>query len=168
MSSQTLLAVLSLEKTPSLLETLLAGLPPDVGQWKPASDRWSISEVLAHLVDIERLYAERARKMVAEDAPMLQKYAQPEGGYQQASAQEHLAHFLAARRTHLPFLRALQPEAEARIGIHSELGEITLAHMLNEWASHDLGHLRQIAELYRARAFYPHSGPYQRYSNPKP
>jgi hypothetical protein len=45
---------------------------------------------------------------------------------------------------------------------------ITLSQMLNEWASHDLGHLRQIAELYRAHAFHPHAGPFQRYSNPKP
>ncbi len=26
---------------------------------------------------------------------------------------------------------------------------------MNEWAFHDLGHIRQIAELYRAHAFYP-------------
>jgi hypothetical protein len=48
------------------------------------------------------------------------------------------------------------------------LGNITLHQMLSEWASHDLGHLRQIAELYRARAFHPYAGPFQKYSNPKP
>jgi len=48
------------------------------------------------------------------------------------------------------------------------LGEITLHQMLSEWASHDLGHLRQIAELYRAHAFHPYVGPFQKYSNPKP
>jgi hypothetical protein len=40
--------------------------------------------------------------------------------------------------------------------------------MLNEWANHDLGHLRQIAELYRANAFHPNSGPFMKYSSPKP
>jgi len=39
---------------------------------------------------------------------------------------------------------------------------------MNEWAFHDLGHIRQIAELYRTRAFYEKSGPFQRYANPKP
>jgi hypothetical protein len=43
-----------------------------------------------------------------------------------------------------------------------------LSEMLNEWANHDLGHIRQIAELYRARAFHPHSGPFMKYSNPQP
>jgi hypothetical protein len=40
--------------------------------------------------------------------------------------------------------------------------------MLHELANHDLGHLRQIAELDRAHSFYPHAGPFQKYSNPKP
>ena len=62
----------------------------------------------------------------------------------------------------------LPPSAGARTAVHSELGTITLAEMLNEWANHDLGHLRQIAELYRAHAFHPHSGPFMRYSHPRP
>jgi hypothetical protein len=48
------------------------------------------------------------------------------------------------------------------------MGTITLSQMLHELANHDLGHIRQIAELYRARAFYPNAGPFQKYSNPKP
>jgi hypothetical protein len=34
---------------------------------------------------------------------------------------------------------------------HKAAGEITLQQMLHEWAMHDLGHIRQIAELVRAR-----------------
>src|SRR5260370_14729793 len=68
----------------------------------------------------------------------------------------------------LALLTGLPASAGARTGVHSELGMVTLAHMLNEWASHDLGHLRQIAELYRAREFHPHSGPFIKYLNLKP
>ena len=31
--------------------------------------------------------------------------------------------------------------------------------MLHEWALHDLGHVRQIAELVRARKYLPGAGP---------
>jgi len=62
----------------------------------------------------------------------------------------------------------LPASAGVRTGVHSELGTITLSEMLNEWANHDLGHIRQIAELYRARAFYPYSGPFMKYSSPEP
>jgi hypothetical protein len=45
-------AISLLEKTPRLLETLLGDLPGEILHWKPAPDRWSISEVLAHLAAI--------------------------------------------------------------------------------------------------------------------
>src|SRR5712664_543820 len=42
-------ALALLEKTPRLLETMLCDLPGELLHWKPAPERWSISEVLAHL-----------------------------------------------------------------------------------------------------------------------
>jgi hypothetical protein len=58
--------------------------------------------------------------------------------------------------------------AIARTGNHEEAGMVTIGQFLNEWACHDLGHIRQIAELYRARAFYPNIGTFQRYYSLKP
>ena len=165
-------AISLLEKTPRVLETLLGDLPGELLHWKPAPDRWSISEVLAHLAALESVYADRAMRMVAEDSPALQKYdlagAAERGEYSRGSAGEHLAHFNRTRRSTLALLVGLPPSAGSRTGVHSELGVITLAQMLNEWANHDLGHLRQIAELYRGHAFHPHSGPFMKYSTPKP
>jgi DinB superfamily len=165
-------AIALLEKTPRVLETLLSDLPAEVLHWKPAPDRWSISEVLAHLAALEQVYAERAMRMAAEDSPAITKYDQAaaaaRGDYDRSSAGESLGHFTRTRLSTLALLTGLPPCAGARTGIHSELGPITLAHMLNEWANHDLGHLRQIAELYRAYVFHPHSGPFMKYSNPKP
>ena len=56
-------------------------------------------------------------------------------------------------------LRGLPAEAGNRRATHSEAGEITLAQMLHEWAMHDLGHVRQIAELVRARKYLAGAGP---------
>ena len=67
-------ALLLLEKTPILFETMLRDLPEDLLRWKPAAERWSIAEVLGHLADIEMVYADRTRRMVTEDTPTLQKY----------------------------------------------------------------------------------------------
>jgi hypothetical protein len=66
-------AIALLEKTPRLLETLLGDLSGEILHWKPAPDRWSSSEVLAHLAALEQVYAERALRMVAEDSPALAK-----------------------------------------------------------------------------------------------
>jgi hypothetical protein len=161
-----------LEKTPFLLETMLRDLPEDLLRWKPALDRCSIAEVLGHMADIEGTYADRTRRIVTEDNPMLQKY--DAGGTvmhddcARGSAAEILSFFTKTRRSTVILLRSIPADAGEREATHSELGNITLHQMLSEWASHDLGHLRQIAELYRARAFHPFAGPFQKYSNPKP
>jgi hypothetical protein len=41
------------------------------------------------------------------------------------------------------------------------VGPITVAQLLNEWAFHDLGHIRQITELVRAIRYWPKMGPIQ-------
>ena len=158
-----------LEKTPAILELLLGGLSIEVLQWKPAADRWSIAEVLGHLVMIEKLYEQRARRIVLEESPALAKHEAPtEGEAQKKSARQHMEEFVPLRRAFVFYLHSIPAAAAGRTGQHAELGSISLSQMLHELANHDLGHLRQIAELYRGHSFYPHAGPFQKYSHPKP
>jgi hypothetical protein len=162
-------AVSLLEKTPAILELLLRDLPTPVLEWKPAADRWSISEVLGHLVIIEQLYEQRARRIVLEDSPTLPKYVPPdESELQKKSARQYLDEFVPLRRAFAFYLHSVPAAAAGRVGQHAELGTISLSQMLHELANHDLGHLRQIAELYRSHSFYPYAGPFQKYSNPRP
>ncbi len=165
-------AIALLEKTPKLLETLLAGVSAETLTWKPAPDRWSIAEVLAHLTGVEAVFSRRAERIVGEDFPLLESYDPPKG-YAEANeaggeAEDHVAGFANVRNGTIAFLSLLPPTAGERTGRHSELGTITLSEFLHHWACHDLGHLRQIAELYRAREFYSGSGGFQKYSSPKP
>jgi len=158
-----------LEKTPAILEILLRDLPQELLQWKPRPERWSIAEVLAHMVVIEKLYEQRTHRIVLEHEPTLTKYqALPEAEQQMKSLRHYLEEFIPLRRAFVFYLHSIPGSAGARTGKHPEMGTITLSQMLHELANHDLGHLRQIAELYRAHAFYPHAGPFQKYSNPKP
>ena len=53
----------------------------------------------------------------------------------------------------------LPADAGSRKAKHRAAGEITLSQMLHEWALHDLGHVRQIAELVRARKYLAGAGP---------
>ena len=158
-----------LEKTPGLLELLLRGLPAEVLEWKPAADRWSITEVLGHLLMIEQLYEQRARRMVIEESPALARYTPAaESQTPKKQARQYLEELVALRRAFVFFLHSVPSAAGARTGIHPEMGTITLSQMLHELANHDLGHIRQIAELYRAYSFYPHAGPFRKYSQPRP
>jgi hypothetical protein len=162
-----------LRQTPEILSKMLEAATPEQMDWKPAEDRWSISEVLGHLHHVEEeIYIRRIRQFLEDDdLPVLQSYDQnvcyAEGLYA-GSARELLKRFADRRWQSLALLYQLPPGAEERPARHTRFGRLTLDAMLHEWAYHDLGHIRQIAELYRARAFYPAMGPYRDYYNPQP
>jgi hypothetical protein len=106
---------------------------------------------------------------VLDDSPILPPYVQAEEvKLAHKTAGQHLERFLGLRRAFVIYLHSIPSSAATRTGRHHEIGTVTLSEMLHELANHDLGHLRQIAELYRSRAFYPYAGPFQKYSNPKP
>ena len=161
-----------LEQTPIIVEKILHPATREELHWKPAPERWSISEVLAHLAEVEGVFHSRARAMVEQDSPAIESYDQnaayDAGNYSGRDAREQLKRFCHERDRSLSFLRYLPAAAAARTARHAELGRITLAELMNEWAFHDLGHIRQIAELYRACAFYPRMGGFQKYYTVKP
>ncbi len=79
--------------------------------------------------------------------------------YRGADPEEAFDRFEDRRETNIEFLRDLPDGAGNRVALHRQFGEIALAQMLNEWALHDLGHIRQVAELVRARKYQAGAGP---------
>ncbi len=161
-----------LEQSPIIIEKIVLDAPKDALHWKPQMDRWSISEVLAHLADVEVFFRGRVSRMIKEDSPELDSYDQnaayAAGKYSSGAARDHLHTFCHERDRTLSMLRYLAPAAAARTGEHCEIGRISVADQLNEWAFHDMGHIRQICELYRARVFYPKMGSFKQYYTVKP
>jgi hypothetical protein len=161
-----------LEQTPIIIEKILFAATREQMHWKPAADRWSIGEVLSHLVEVEKVFRNRARQMVDHNDPVIEPYDQnaayAAGHYSNKDAVEQLRLFCHERDLSVTWLRYQPPALTTRTARHKEIGPITLGQLFHEWAFHDLGHIRQIAELYRARAFYPKMGGFQRYYTVKP
>ena len=62
-----------LEQTPIIIEKIVHIATDEELHWKPSMERWSISEVLAHLAEVEVVgFRERIQKMVESDAPQLE------------------------------------------------------------------------------------------------
>lgn len=171
-STQSLPGLGVLEQSPIIIEKILIDVPESTLTWKPSSERWSVAEVLAHLGDVENMFRERVRKMVAEDNPKLEVYdekaAYAAGKYSGGAGRERLRTFCHERDRSLSMLRYFPETALGRGGQHSELGKVTVNDVLNSWAFHDLGHVKQIVELYRASTFYPRMGGFKTYYNVKP
>jgi len=151
-----------LAATPAILHGLLSEISGEDTRWKPAPDRFSIAEVLAHLSHSEwHCYRARVDRFLAEEMPELE----PDDAhmhlelYKNRVAEEELRHFEDQREKNIEQLRGLAARVGSRKAMHPTAGEITLTQMLHEWAMHDLGHVRQIAELVRARKYLPGAGP---------
>ena len=151
-----------LEATPTILRGLMAELSAEDVRWKPGADRFSVGEVLAHLSHSEgHCYRARVDRFLAEENPMFEgdDAQQHLELYSDMDPEDAFDHFEEQRETNIEALRDLPPGAGDRVALHQEAGRITLAQMLNEWALHDLGHVRQIAELVRARKYLAAAGP---------
>lgn len=150
-----------LEATPEILRGLMAGLSDEDARWKPAPDRFSVAEVLAHLSHSEgHCYRMRLDRFMSESLPEFE----PDDAqmyldlYRDVDPEDAFDHFEEQRETNIEYLRNLPSAAGQRKALHREYGEITLSEMLHEWALHDLGHVRQIAELVRARKYLAGAG----------
>jgi hypothetical protein len=150
-----------LATTPDILRGLMCELSDDDARWKPGPDRFSIAEVLAHLSHSEgHCYRSRLDRFMAEERPEFeaddaQMYLDL---YRNAEAEDAFDHFEDQRITNIELLRTLTDEQGERVALHKEAGEITLNQMLHEWALHDLGHIRQVAEIVRARKYLAGAG----------
>jgi hypothetical protein len=151
-----------LEETPSILRGLMRELNHEDAEWKPAPDRFSVAEVLAHLSHSEgHCYRMRLDHFMSQEMPEFE----PDDAhmyldlYRGADPEDSFDHFEEQRENNVEYLRTLPRSAGDRRAHHQAAGGITLQQMLHEWAMHDLGHIRQIAELVRARKHWQQAGP---------
>jgi hypothetical protein len=151
-----------LEAMPAILRGLMSEISEEDARWKPAPDRFSVAEVLAHLSHSEwHCYRARVDRFLAEEMPEFE----PDDAqmhldlYRNADSEEEFAQFEEQREMNVELLRRLPAAAGNRKALHRKAGEITLSHMLHEWALHDLGHIRQVAELVRAQKYLAGAGP---------
>lgn len=140
-----------LEETPQRIEAIVAGLDEERLRRPERPGKWSINEVVAHLADSELVMGYRFRRILADDRPQITGYDQDGWAerlrYRDARLDESLAQFRALRAANVRLVRGATPEELQRVGVHSERGEESAAHLLTLWAAHDLVHRRQIARI---------------------
>ncbi|MBK6422346.1 MAG: DinB family protein [Gemmatimonadetes bacterium] len=149
LGDQNPLAVL--RETPEALRQLIAGRSAEALARPEAPGKWSARQVLQHLADSELVGGFRFRMVLAHDRPAVPGYDQDRWAerlrYQDNDPATSIADFTALRRMNLVLLERATPADLARVAIHAERGEESLAHMLRMYAGHDLVHRRQIKRV---------------------
>jgi hypothetical protein len=138
----------SQRKAPKRIKKLVKGMSEKFLARRPAEDRWSIKEIVAHLADGEIILGSRMRFVAAHDRPPLPGYDQDlfvaNLGLDKVKTKHLLAAFAAARAVNVALLNRLPQSSFARIGLHAERGEESIDTMVRMYAGHDHIHEAQI------------------------
>jgi len=142
----------SAEKDPKKIAAAVSGLPDGILRYKPSPEKWSILEMLAHLADMEILYAYRMRQILADKNPTIAPINQDDWaknlGYMEEKAPELVAAFGLMRHHNLNLLRRVKVEDLDKSAFHPELNrKVTLAEMVGMLARHGPNHLEQIERI---------------------
>lgn len=140
------------EKSPRQIAAAVSGLPDKTLRYKPAPDKWCILEILAHLADMEILYAYRMRQMLADKKPVLAAIDQDDWArnlhYMEESPAELVALYGLNRYHNLQILRRLKLEDLEKSAYHPELKkDVALAKYVEMMGGHGANHLQQIERL---------------------
>lgn len=140
-----------LESTAAKIAESVKSLSDEQTRYKPAPEKWSIRQIVSHLVDSEMVLNSRVRWAAAEPGKAIVAYDQEKWAatsrYQDTPVSQSLETFTVSRQWLLQFLRQLTPAEREGYILHEERGKETLPHLLKMIAGHDLNHLKQIAEL---------------------
>lgn len=139
---------------PAQLRQAVAGLTREQALAKPVAGKMSTLEVVAHIADFEPVLAERMKRIIALDRPVLQAADENDFlaalAYHERDLEEELRLIELTRSQMGRILKKLPAEAFARVGVHSEKGERTLEQMLTTTANHIPHHLPFLAEKRKA------------------
>ena len=143
---------------PELVATAMTGAAGAELDYVPAPDKWSIRQILCHVADSEIVAAERFRRIIAEDNPLLVAYDQNAWSrnldYQRRKISQALETFRHIRGENHELLRSLPEAAFERQGTHQERGPVSLLDQLRTYAQHAESHAGQIRGV---RAAYKES-----------
>ena len=136
------------------LREATAGLTRAQQMLRPIEGKWSMLEVVCHLSDMETVFAERMKRILAEDNPTLpdadeSRYAAALA-YHERSMPEELTLIELTRRQMARILGSLPAEAFQRAGTHSTAGRMTLEEIVAKANMHLAHHLPFILEKRRA------------------
>lgn len=136
-----------------ILSYAVSGLGDDQKVIRPGPGAWSIAELVAHLVDADLVIADRMKRVIAENSPMLLAFDQDAWVARLDSASmpvgEGVDLFTVNRCWMSRILHRREADDFARVGIHTEAGRRTLAELI-VGACHHLDH--HLKFLYAKRA----------------
>jgi uncharacterized damage-inducible protein DinB len=135
----------------------VAGMTRDQLLARPIPGKWSTIEVVCHLADFEPVYADRMKRVIAEEQPLFlsadQERFVAKLAYHQRDLEEELNLMEITRKQMSRILQTLPDEARSRFGTYQSENQTekrTLEQLLSIITRHVPHHLQFILEKRRA------------------
>ena len=141
--------------TPKKLDRLVEGVTTAKLRKRPAPEKWSIAEILAHLADVEIVIGWRMRSILGAPGTEVQAYDQNAWNaslhYDKRDPRKDLIQQRVLREANLAMLKTLTPRQWKQFGTHSERGQESIERIVQMVAGHDLNHIQQIESVLTAK-----------------
>lgn len=148
-------ALESQRSAPAKVAALLKGKSKKQLTSRPAPDKWSVAEIVAHLADAEIAISWRLRQILSTNAVPIQAYDQDSWAaafdYAHRDPKQSLEAFRSLRNSNVALLKSVPGKLWNNYGQHQERGKETIAHIVRMVAGHDINHLRQIEGIVKAK-----------------
>jgi DinB superfamily len=137
--------------TPKKLDRMVKGVSPAKLRKRPAPEKWSVAEILAHLADVEIVVGWRMRSILGAPGTPVQAYDQNAWNsalhYEKRDPRKDLAQHRVLREANLALLKTPTPDQWKQFGMHSERGQESVEQVVRMVAGHDLNHIQQIERI---------------------
>jgi uncharacterized damage-inducible protein DinB len=140
----------ALEQQRDITHNLFHPLTEEQAAYRYAEGKWTLKEVLGHMIDTERVFAFRAfcfsrepQNLPGFDQDIYMQYST----YDTRSVQDIADEFKTLRNANLYFFRSINAEQEVRTGTASGY-EISVRAMVYATAGHERHHLNVLKERY--------------------
>lgn len=132
-------------------ETLLSNIPEKKGLYRYAEDKWSIKELVGHIIDTERVMAYRALRFARNDLAPLEGFEQDfyieNADFDSRSLKDLSKEFAHVRVSNIYMFRSFSETALTNTGIASgnPVSVRALAYII---AGHETHHINILKERY--------------------
>jgi len=135
------------------IKDLIYSLDEEKLLYRYAEGKWSIKEILVHLIDDERIFAYRALRFARADTTELPGFEQDDyafySGADQRSLESIFEEYEAVRHSTIALFNALPEEALLRSGaMAGGISRRTVRALIWHIAGHELRHMKIIREKY--------------------
>lgn len=134
---------------------LLSSLSGQQAENRYAPGKWSVKEVVGHVIDTERIMSYRALRIARADAKPLEGFEQDDyvraAQFGSRTLASLIEEFAAVRRATVLLYQGLEPEAWGRRGVANN-NPITVRAIAFLTAGHELHHRKILQEKYLTAA----------------